>query len=317
MKMKTGLFSLSALLLLAAGCKTTETKPVPWKEQSAYLSTVRDPRIYGFSIYQTPGGVEYRGGRMHANQGAALSMKVDNPPRPVVPLRGSYGMSTPVLLDFCTAASCLEFGLAKKLGAVPMGEREAQMVKLPGEEFAGIPSTVSSLRFKKLMIESPLVYVRLATGPFSTLARGIEKPEVKGVIGWEQLKKFEQIQLEYSKKKVVLSTAKNLYAPNPAVVVARIPLVRYAGACAVRGMVNGKESLILIDPAGDFEVATDGAAPVASLQLDPEMSFSAPGVVKSPGGTRIGAKLLQNYRITICPQAGFIYFELPDAGKDD
>lgn len=318
MKTKAGLFALSALMLFSAGCKTTETKPVPWKKQSAYLSKVRDPRIYGFGIYQTPSGVEYRGGsRMHPNQGAAMPMKADEPLRPVVMLRECYGMSSPVLLDFSTSTSWLEFDLADKLGATPVGEREAQLIKVPGDEFAGSPSTVPSMRFKQLCIELPLVYVRMATGPLGPQARGIEKPELKGVLGWEMLRKFEQIQLDYNKKQVLLSTAKAAYAPDPSQVIARIPLVKYAGACAVRGAVNGKESMILIDPAGDFEVATDGAVPVASMQLDADVLFSSPAVVKSPGGTRIGAQLLRNYRVTICPQAGMVYLEKPDAGKDD
>jgi len=92
--------------------------------------------------------------------------------------------------------------------------------------------------------------------------------------------------------------------------------VKYAGACAVRGLIDGKEGLILIDPAGDFEVATEGAAAVLSLQLDADLLFSVPAVAKSPGSTRVGARLLQNYKIIICPLAGAVYFEKPDTGKD-
>lgn len=310
MKMKTALFFLSVLLLFTAGCKTTETKPVSWKDQSAYLAKVRDPRIYGFGIYQTPGGVEYRGGcRLHAHQGAVLPMKAEKPFRPAVALRRSFGLESTVLLDFSVSSSWLEFDLAQSLGAIPVGEGDAQLVKLPGEEFGGCPSVIPSLRFKQLFIEHSLVYVRMATGPIGLLARGIEKPELEGVIGWEQLRKLKQIQLDYAKEQVVLSTVETAYAPDPALVVAKIPLVKHAGACAVRGIVNGKESTILIDPAGDFEMATDSAAAIAAVQLDADLLFSAPAVAVSPGGIRIGARLLQNYKVTVCPQAGMIYFE--------
>jgi hypothetical protein len=317
MKMKTSLFFLSMLLLLAGACKTTETKPVPWKEQSAYLAKVRDPRIYGFSIYQTPGGIEYRGGgRLHPNQGAVLPMKAKEPLRPVVMLRGNFGMESPILLDFCASASWLEFDLAKTLGAMPVGELEAQLVKRPGEEIAESLSMVPSMRFKQLFIEQPLVYVRMATGPLGPLARGIEEPELKGVIGWDLLKKFEQIQLDYADGKVALLTGGIAYAPDPSQLIAKVSLVKYAGACAVRGLIAGKEGMIFIDPAGDFEVATDGAAAVSSIQLDADLLFSAPAVANSPGGTRIGVRLLQKYKITICPQAGAVYFEKLNAGKD-
>ena len=316
MKMKHGLFFLGAMMLTAVACKTTETKPVPWKEQSAYLSKVSDPRIYGFSIYQTPGGVEFRGGgRLHPNQIESLPMEAKEPLRPVVPVKGGYGLESPVLLDFSTSSSWLEFDLAQTLGAMPVGEREAQLFKLPGEKFAGCPSLVPSMRFKQLYIERPLVNVRMATGPLGPLARGIEKPELKGVIGWEILKKFEQIELNYPVKKIFLATSGTAYMPNPETLVGKLALVKYAGACAVRGLIDGKEGLILIDPAGDFEVATDGATAVSSIQLDADLLFSAPAVAKSTGGVRVGARLLKNYKIVICPQAGAIYFEKPDAGK--
>ncbi|MFA7368236.1 MAG: hypothetical protein WC334_01200 [Kiritimatiellales bacterium] len=316
MKMKTGLFFTGALLLFSAGCKTTETKPVPWKEQSAYLSTVRDPRIYGFNIYQTPAGIEFRdGGRLHPNQIEALPMKADEPFRPVVMTKGKFGMATPVLLDFSTSASWLEYDLAKALDAMPLGEREAQLVKRPGEEIAESLSMVPSMRFKQLYVERPLVNVRMATGPLGPLARGIEKPELKGVIGWETLRKFERIELDYVSGKVTLVTSGAGYMPDPSKLIGKLALVKYAGACAVRGLIDGKEGLVLIDPAGDFEVATEGSAAVSSVQLDADLLFSSPGIAKSTGGVRVGARLLKNYKIVICPQAGAIYFEKPDTGK--
>ena len=317
MKKTTALILFTSAVLLTAGCMTTETKPVTWKEQQAYMAGVKDPRQFGYSIYQTPAGIDYRGGcRLHPNQAAELSMKAEEPLRPVVMLRGKFGLESPLLFDF-TASSCwMEFDLAKTFIAKPVGENSAQLVKTPGEEIAGCLSVVPALRLDQLYIENPLVYVRLANGPLGTVARGIEKPELKGVMGWDLLKKFGQIRLDYAGKRIVLLTSEAAYVPNPSFLVAKIPLVKYAGACAVRGTVDGKSGLILIDPAGDFEVATDGAAAVSSVQLDTGLVFSAPAVSNSPGGTRIGARLLQSYIVTVCPQAGVIYFEKPTIGKN-
>ena len=307
----------TSAVLLAAGCKTTETKPVAWKAQQAYMAQVKDPRRFGYSIYQTPAGIEYRDGcRLHPNQTAGLSMKAEEPLRPVVTLRGKFGLEAPLLFDFTALSSWIEFDLAQTFGAQPVSESSAQLVKLRGEEIAGCLSVVPTLRLDQLYIENPLVYVRMANGPLGTVARGIEKPELKGVMGWDILKKFGQLQLNYAGKRMVLSTTEAAYVPNPALLVAKIPLVKYAGACAVRGTVDGKAGLILIDPAGDFEVAADGAAAVSSVQLDAGLIFSAPAVSNSPGGTRIGARLLQSYTVTVCPQAGAIYFEKTGAGKD-
>lgn len=313
----TALILFTSAVLLAAGCKTTETKPVTWNEQQGYMAKVKNPQRFGYSIYQTPAGFDYRGGsRLHPNQAAELSMKAEEPLRPVGMLRGKFGLASPLLFDFTASSSWMEFDLAQTFGAQPVGEDSAQLVKTPGEEIAGCLSVVPTLRLDQLYIENPLVYVRLANGPLGTVARGIEKPELKAVMGWDLLRMFGRIRLDYPEQKMVLATTETAYVPNPAFLVAKIPLVKYAGACAVRGAVDGKAGLVLIDPAGDFEVATDGAAAVSSVQLGAGLIFSAPAVAKSPGGTRIGARLLQSYIVTVCPQAGVIYFERPSSGKN-
>ncbi|GEM_PF-752705 len=310
--LKAALLPVAALLLSAA-CKTTEMeiRPVSWQRQSAYLAKVRDPRIYGLSIYQTPGGIEYRGGgRLHPNQVEARPMGIKEPLRPVVMLTGNFGIEWPVLLDFTASKSWFEFSTAQKLGAKPVGERKAKMARLPGEEIAGCLSIIPSLRLGQLHISSPLIYVRLADGQLGTLARGIEKPGPKGVVGWDLLKKFEQIQFDYSGAKVLLATDA-AYTPNPGQLITAVPLVKHAGACAVRGSIDGKETLILIDPAGDFEVATDGATPVSTIGLGEQLAIAGVAVSESPGGVRIGARLLQDYKLTVCPREGIIYFERP------
>jgi hypothetical protein len=313
----TALILFTSAVLLAAGCKTTETKPVTWEQQQGYMAKVKNPQRFGYSIYQTPAGIEYRGGsRLHPNQVAGLSMKAEEPLRPVVMLRGKFGIESPLLFDFTASSSWMEFDLAQTFGAQPVGESSAELVKTPGEEIAGCLSVVPTIRLDQLYIENPLVYVRLANGPLGTVARGIEKPEIKGVMGWDVLKKFGQIRLDYAGKRLALSTTETAYIPNPAFLVAKIPLVKYAGACVVRGTVDGKAGMILIDPAGDFEVATDGAAAVSTVQLDAGLIFSAPAVANSPGGTRIGARLLQSYTVTVCPLAGVIYFEKLTIGKN-
>ena len=270
-------FMLTAVLLMTAGCKTTEpekTTPISWEAQQAYLKKVRDPRVFGLGIYQTPSGVQIRGGgRLHPAQAEALPMLVEEPFRPVVNLHGNFGVQWPVLLD---CASCL--------------------------------SLIPSLRLGQLFVENPLVYVRLANGPLGPAAREIEEPVLRGVVGWGGLQKLEQIQFVYSVGHVVLKTTE-VYEPNPALVVAELPLVKHAGVCAVRGTVDGQDGIILIDPAGDFEVATSSGGEISILQLGENLSFSNPTVSVLPGEVRIGARLLQNYRVTICPQADTIYFE--------
>ena len=307
---QTGIIFAAALSLLATGCKTTEeAKPVSWKDQQAYISKSRDPRIYGLSIYQTPGGgTEIRGGsRLHQKQVEILPMQVEKPLRTVVNIRTGIGQEHPVLLDFTERNNWFGFDLAKKVGAMPLGEGKAQLVKRSGEEFASCLSIVQSLRLNQLYIETPLLYVRMANGTIGTLAREIKKPEPEGVIGWDTLSKFEQIRIDYAGKKIFLFTTEP-YTPNPDLVALQTPLIKNAGACAIRGVIDGKERLILIDPAGDFEIATDNGTPVRTLFLE-DIEFKNPVTTKSPGGSRLGAKFFSKYQVVICPLKGNFYFE--------
>lgn len=304
-------FPLLALVLFA-GCKTTESKvrPLSWKQQQAYFATVRDPRIFGLGIYDTPAGVQIRGGgRLHPSQSAVLPVMLPKKEtmRPVVGLGGSFGVEWPVLLDVSSRRSWFEYGVAGKLTARPVGEGRAVLTRGPDEEVDACLSVTSSLRLDQLFIENPLVYVRMAEGPLGVVARDIVDPEPKAVIGWDILGKFEQIRLLYSIRQIVLLTT-DPFVSDPSLLVMSMPLVAHAGLCAVRGSIDGKDALILIDPAGDFEVATDDGAAVSSIQLG-GLNLDSPGVATSPGGTRIGARLLQKYDVTICPQAGVIYFE--------
>ncbi len=303
------------VLVLIAGCKTTKVdpvaEPISWSQQKAYLSRVRDPRVFGLSIYETPAGLQLRGGgRVHPSQGAALKMKAEEPFRPVVKLAGNFKREYPVLLDFVSTRSWLEFGAAQKMRATPVAERKPELIRLPNEEIPACLSIVSKFRLDQLHIENPLVYVRMAKGSIGSVSRGIDDLDLAGVIGWDLLRKMEQIRFLYSIGQVVLFTTEP-YDPDPSLVIAAVPLVKHAGACAVRGKVDGKEQLVLIDPAGDFEVAGTSS----NIELAPNLVFSSSEDSVSPGGVRIGARALQMYEISICPKVGLIYFEQQPKGE--
>jgi hypothetical protein len=317
---KNALFMLLPAVLLAAGCKTTEpseVRAVSWKEQQAYASMVKDPRWFGYSIYQTPAGLEYRGGcRLHPNRSDVLLMSAKKPFRPVVMMDSTRGKESPVLIDFSAAASWMEFDLARSVRAVPVSEQKAELMQVSGDEVPVCLSVVPTLRLDQVFIENPQVFVRMANGSLGSLSRGMVDPEPRGVVGWDILKLFAQIHLDYTSGQIALVTMDAAYTPDPSRLVSRIPLVRNAGVCAIRGVVDGQPEMILIDPAGDFEVATDGGQPVQTVELDAGIQFVSPEVAVSPGGLRIGARGLQHFKVTVCPQEGMIYFEKPAGAQD-
>ena len=313
MKMKTIFFSLPLFVLVLAGCQTTKmdapSQPISWRTREAYLNKIRDPRIFGLGIYQTPAGVQIRGGgRLHPSQAGAFSMKAEAPWRPVVGLTGNFGTEWPVLLDVTSSRTWLEFSTAQKLRATPVGERDPVFARWGDDEAGACLSTISSLRLGQIHIENPLLYVRLAEGSLGQLTRGIDDRGLRGVVGWGALKKFEQIQFLYSCGQVALFTTEP-YSPDPGFLLATLPLVEHVGVCAVRGTIDGREGMILIDPAGDFELAVPGGGAVSSVRLGVNLTFESPVVSDSPGGVRIGARLLQNYRVTLAPLDGVIHIE--------
>lgn len=301
------------LFLLVSGCKTTEVEapePFSWEQQSAYTSRVKDPRMYRIDIYNTPAGVQYRGGsRLHPGQGESLPMMAEVPVRPVVPVRVRMGRDLPFLLDFTSAKSYLTFNAASLLHAVPIGEREAQLSRLPGDEVIDCLSVVPSIRLNQLFIENVLFQVRLAEGSLGAPARGVIDPSPEGILGWDVLSKFEQICLGYSEGQVLMVTDKPCN-PSPDMKASALQLEKHAGACAVRGMLGGKACLVLIDPVGDFELA--GAALLGTDQVLQLGTFDLSGITPVPvpeQGIRLGARFLQNYNVTICPRTGAVYFE--------
>ena len=310
MKKQTG-FLLALCLLSLAGCITAykETEPVSWEQQQAFVRKVRDPRLFGLGIYQTPSGAQVRGGgRLHPSQAEALQMQLEEPWRSVVNMTGRFGVESPVLLDCTTPVSVFEFDTALSLKACPVSEGRAQMLSLPGDTVSSCVSLIPSIRLGMIYIENQLVMVRMANGSLGSIARGIKEPQPLGVLGWDVLQKFEQVQFLYSIGQVLLRTT-DVYEPNPGLLKAQIPLVKHRGACVVRGMVNGKSELILIDPAGDFEVAAEPGTDVATLRFSDGVIVSNPTVAVSPGGLRVGARFLQNFRVTLCPKSGVMYLE--------
>ena len=292
------------------GCKTTdEPKPVTWERQQAYLKKSRDPRIFGLGIHQTPDGVILGGGgRLHPSQATAVGILLRDPWRPVVYVGSKPKQEVPVLIDLTVSTSLFGFDAALEMRAHPVSEGPAKMVNLPGEDASGCISMVPSIRFGLLFVENPLVVVRLANGLPDGAVRGDLDPQPKAVLGWDVFQEFEQIQFLYSIGQIVMKTTE-AYEPNPNLLLANIPILERRGVCAVEGVLDGKAVPVLIDPAGDFEVAVPQGTAVSTLQLADGVAVSDPVVAVSSGGVRVGARFLERYRVTVCPKRGRVYFE--------
>lgn len=314
MKNWMGLLCLVALV----GCKTTSVEPalVSREEKHTFLKRLRDPRVFGLSIYEAPGGSKIGGGGwLHPSRHAVLPLLQSMPLRPVVMMTGRSRSEWPVLLDPTAALSRFEFETAQQVGAVPVGDGQLQWKRFPDDAVSSCQAIVPSICLNQLFIEDKVVWVRMKNGLPEAACRGIDAldaskkhPFLSAVIGWDVLKKFAQIQFLYREKSIVLKTTEpyEVFLEDE---VLRLPLIDPAKECSIWAHVDGRAVPVLLDPAGDFFVATPNGETVSTLQIAGGMSLSAPEVVRSPQGYRLGARFLQSFRLTICPQAGAVYFE--------
>ena len=318
--MKNGMMVFLLLIMssVLVACQTVDpaTSSISWRMKQEYFKKMRDPRIFGLNLYQTPTGVEiHGGGRLHPNQTVALDVLVEEPSRPVVGLITQFDKTLPALLDITSSRTWLEYASAVTLRATPLGEQDPTLIRLVDDDIDACYSMISSLRLGQLFIEYPTLYVRLATGSMGPLTRGMDDQNLRCVVGWDLLKKFEYIQFLYPVQKVILSTTEE-YEPDPGLLVASLSLLEDADKCAVRGTVDGHDAMILVDPAGDFEVALPEGLTAETVDVGLKWPLKNPQISRSPRGVRIGARIFQHYHVTICPKQGLLHIErFPPLGE--
>ena len=116
-------------------------------------------------------------------------------------------------------------------------------------------------------------------------------------------------EIEYRNRVIRTLTTFNYQASRQTKTTAVLQLALSQALKTARSEVG---AIILIDPAGDFEIV----GTTSSIELAPNLVFSSSESGPSLGGVRIGARALQNYEVSICPQAGLIYFEQQPIGEE-
>ena len=101
--------------------------------------------------------------------------------------------------------------------------------------------------------------------------------------------------------------------------IAALPLKEVEGAFATDGAIDGEKKTIILDSAGDFEVAMDNPPSDTLKQVSVgDLVFRNVKVVESKDQSlgllshpRIGRKLLSKFNITFAPKKKLVYFERP------
>ncbi len=314
----------SILLMFASfvltGClsNSTEPKDEPLSEvqQEMVLSRARPPQQFGFKIFRIKDGIGFKGqGRLHPNHSTSANMIEGS--IPAIKMRGRSQRNRMVaLLDISSPVSWMEFSTSQDFGAILLGINDMVLPYRGTYNTGGMnayAAVVTQLRIDQLFFENVPFYIRMSKGSLGPLARGIRKPKIDAILGYDNLRNFEYIQFDLQNGTITFSTSQP-YSENIDRLIDIAHIIEAPGhGLAIEGEIDGKSTPLILDFAGDFSLAR-GDIKVAStrlLRLGHISLHDVPTLILPVHSAppRIGRKLLSPYLITICNNEGVVYFE--------
>lgn len=185
------------------------------------------------------------------------------------------------------------------------------------DTFIGYLAYLSALKLDQIFVESAFFYTRSATGSLRPLTPGVANPELDLILGYDLLKPFRYFILDYRDRSIIIGTT-HAYTPKEQNLVARASLREVKGTLAAAGVIDGVETNIIIDCAGDYALALpDGStSTVTQLSLGELVARTVTPIPLEQGWgdltyPRVGKQLLEKYTIAVDNKRKLIYFERP------
>lgn len=309
-------FLAGALLIgLFSGCATT---PVSNDVKAgAFRSKAKNPQNFWLTVYDSARGPVVNGGhRLHPNQSVAMPFL--SPRKSEMPLINVQLLREDVytaLVDTSAGESWTKLDDALTMELVPLGPpdifREPLHLRNAGR---GLLALAETLRFDQLYVENALIYTRLEDAP-GDIGRGLE-PNI--LLGGDFLKQFRYFQINWPGRTVTFS-ATHPYSPNPGRLLAELPLRRLNGACVVEAVIDGKNHWVVLDSAGNYELAMTGAEGDAVRQMTlgnlvlrhVRITPHADLQLGWTGYPKIGTGILSKFKVTVDNKLGTVYIEKP------
>ncbi len=324
MSLYRNILLLAVTAVLSAGCFFTKDKTedddfiVPQAEIEAVLKKGRPPQQFGYNIYRTGGGntIGYTGSlRLHPNHMATVDFKEDG--IPLIEVRGrSKKDEMNMLIDFSSPHSWMEYATARDFDFIYFFINNMSIPYQGIHNTGGVPAFAgicTQLRIEDLFMEDVPFYTRMAEGTLGPLARGVVSPLVEAVMGYDSLHHFEYIRIDPDKNKIQFSTTIP-FVPHENLVMtkAKIVLKKNYGL-VVEGGIDGVDSPIVLDYAGDYSFARGDKRTQITRQVSiGDIVYRKVPTMLLPNNDflpRAGRRLLDRYMITICPKEGVVYFE--------
>lgn len=310
----------AGLLLTACGTlKRPETStPMSTDDKASFLKRAKEPQVFGLTAYSSEEGAVFAGAfRQHKGQVSRSPFRSgSNTTTPVLAINGDKVLA---LIDssaaesWITAEATIDLKLFGLIGPNPFEKQPRHVYDTIGG-FAGV---LPKMTIDDVHVENAVLYIRNARGPLGPLTRWEKEPYLDAVLGADFLRSFQFVRISLRGRYVVLS-ATDPY-PTPANAIAVLPTVELQGGIAVEAVVNGEPTPMLIDIAGDFEIAMDapesptlrqvslGDIVFRQTQVDSTYELGL-GLQAAP---RIGRQLLEKYDIVINNLGREIIFERP------
>jgi len=327
------------VFLLASGCASPNARPqVPLTQDAldAFLSSGRDARYYGITIYHDAAGDRFEfANRLHRDRGAEMdifsprSLKV-----PLIEARTSTFVDFKFLLDSSARQNWLLLQSVESMDyrtfAPATGEYPDHVEStIPG--YAGVANKVV---LDIQHVESPIFFVAPATGGLGPVSRANEIPEedmdpewvtsrkrlgnrTHAVMGSALMRKFAYILFDFTARKVRFSSNSTFQPMAASAVRARLPMLNWRGRPVVNAVLNGEPIQLLVDTGGDFELSIPGEIidPIGSLVLgDLEIddvviyTHSELGLPEN-FPARIGLGILSNFLLTLDYKQHIVWLE--------
>ena len=295
-----------AAMLMISGCTSLNNDktemPLDEEQIAKALAGARPPQQFGFSVYPTANNSIAMSGRARLHPMHMVSMDFNTSRPPIIKIEGSARrMNLKALIDPASAETWFEYSKAMEFRATFLG-LDGRTISYQGGALIGAEAyaaVIPQIRIKQLFIEDTPIFVRMAVNSLGPLNRGIQDPNIGGVLGWSTLSAFEYIQLDLDRGSVVLSSTRS-YTPNEGLLIGTAPIVQAPGAgLAVQGAINGKQTPLLLDPAGSFNFAMNNATMNTTdmIEVGEVVYVKEPTirVATGDGLPRLGANMLRKY----------------------
>lgn len=253
-------FPTIAILSMCFGCALRgppSPAPLAQSDLKPLLSLSEQPEAFGIELFHTEDGV-FASNVFNVKQSrtAYLAFNSRRSSRlPIFEVQSRRGRKRNILIDTSSRKSWIDFGEKDTFNCIPLGAHLTTFVPTHVDDNApGMLSLVPYLRINNMVITENLLYVRADRRSLWPITRD-HRQNVDIVMGGGMLRAFAFVSLDFANRGIIFSAEEpySLEDRNP---IASVPIVWHEGAIHVEASLNSKQTKLMLDTGGDFDLVT-------------------------------------------------------------